>query len=83
MQTLIDRAKGTDNDQGQWIDNQKVAEFLNWNSKVSEVIEINIPEELGQVIIPTGEIISATRVRIVPSKNGKLKLNFLLDKIMY
>ncbi|AUM95024.1 MULTISPECIES: hypothetical protein [Clostridium] len=76
LQSLIDRAIGTGNDQGQWLDNQKVAEFLNSNGKVSKVIEIDIPEGLGRVITPTGEIISATRARIVPSKNGKIKTAF-------
>jgi len=75
-QSLIDRAKGTAQEQGQWIDNQKAAEFLNSNGKINEVTEIDIPEGFGHVITPQGEIVPATRARVIPSRSGKIKTAF-------
>lgn len=71
--SLMDRARGKNQEQGQWLDNEKVAELLNSNGKVDKVIKIDIPEGFGQVITKTGEIIPANRAIIVPSPKGKIK----------
>ncbi|MDK2125926.1 RHS repeat domain-containing protein [Parachitinimonas caeni] len=66
---LIDRARGTGNNQGQWLDNQRAAEFLN-GIKVSDPTRVRIPEGLGQIIKPDGSIASAEWAIIVPRGEG-------------
>lgn len=39
----------------------------NW---IKETTTVSIPEGLGQVITPTGEIVPATKVIVVPSATG-------------
>ena len=73
LQSLIDRARTTGNNQGQWLDNQKVAEILNVNGEITKPTIIDIPEGVGQVITPTGEIIPATKACVVPSPAGKIR----------
>jgi RHS repeat-associated protein len=67
--TLIDRARGTRTPQGQWMDNQKAAEFLN-GVKVDGPATVRIPDGLGQVIRPDGSIAPASWARVVPGANG-------------
>ncbi len=69
----MDRARGTGNNQGQWLNNQKAADLLNSKGKVIKPTIIDIPEGLGQVITPKGDIISTTEAIIVPSPKGKIK----------
>ncbi|NEW04688.1 hypothetical protein GK047_01470 [Paenibacillus sp. SYP-B3998] len=68
--SLMDRARSTKDDQGQWLNNEQAADFLHSLGSISEVIDVDIPTGLGQIITPSGEIISATRARIVPSGTG-------------
>ncbi|WP_229685000.1 polymorphic toxin-type HINT domain-containing protein, partial [Deinococcus roseus] len=68
--SLIDRARGTGNDQGQWLDNEAASKYLGGLGEIKEVITVEIPRGLGQVIKPNGEIVTATHALIVPSKTG-------------
>ncbi|OXM87398.1 S8 family serine peptidase [Paenibacillus rigui] len=68
--SLTDRAAGTGNDQGQWLNNQDAALLINSQGKLTGVTTIDIPTGLGQVITPTGEVIAATKAIIVPSPTG-------------
>ncbi|WP_051961843.1 RHS repeat domain-containing protein [Methylobacter sp. BBA5.1] len=68
---LADRARGTGNPQGQWKDNEKAAEFLNdTKTGVDGPASVQIPEGLGQVVMPDGSIVNATRATIVPGPDG-------------
>jgi len=67
---LTDRARSTGDNQGQWLDNQKAADFLNSKGEITEVTTLDLPAGMGQVITPTGEIIDATKVIVVPSASG-------------
>lgn len=67
---LRGRAASTNQEQGQWLDNQKAAEFLDSLGEVKEVTEVNLPKGLGQIITPSGEIVEATKIRVVPSPTG-------------
>ncbi|WNS43269.1 hypothetical protein [Paenibacillus sp. MMS20-IR301] len=65
---------GETTEQGQWLDNQKSAEFLNSYGKVDKPTILDIPEGLGQVIKPSWDIASVTRSVILSnSKTGTLK----------
>lgn len=67
---LMDRAKGTGTDQGQWLDNDKAAEFLS-KVDVDGPASIRIPSGLGQVIKPDGTILKADDwARVVPTETG-------------
>ncbi len=68
--SLINRARSTGNNQGQWLDNQKAAEHLKSLGDIKEPTTISIPQGLGQVITPTGEIVPATKAIVVPSATG-------------
>ncbi|WP_345784181.1 hypothetical protein [Paenibacillus lacisoli] len=68
--SLIDRARSTGNNQGQWLDNQKAADFIASKGTLTEATTFDLPSGMGQVITPTGKIISATKVIIVPSPSG-------------
>ena len=68
--SLMDRARSTGNNQGQWLDNQKAAEFLEALGNIKEPTTVSIPEGIGQVITPTGEIVTATKAIVVPSATG-------------
>ncbi|MGB8451369.1 MAG: hypothetical protein WCD89_03465, partial [Anaerocolumna sp.] len=67
---LMDRARNTGNNQGQWLDNQKTAEYLKSLGDIKEPTTVSIPEGLGQVITQTGEIVPATKAVVVPSASG-------------
>ncbi|THF72490.1 polymorphic toxin-type HINT domain-containing protein, partial [Cohnella fermenti] len=68
--SLIDRARSTGNNQGQWLDNQKAADFIASKGTLTEATTFDLPAGMGQVITPTGEIVPATKVIIVPSATG-------------
>lgn len=69
---LIDRARGTGNPQGQWVDNDKAAEFLaGWRGKLQGPSSTWLPAGLGRVFRPDGSTVEATHVTIVPGPNGQ------------
>jgi hypothetical protein len=73
-QSLIDRARSTGDAQGQWLDNNAAAQFLQENYVPNAgVYATRIPSGLGQVIMPDGTIVSADWAMIVPSANGLYK----------
>ncbi|MEG4570967.1 hypothetical protein QUA46_28605 [Microcoleus sp. MON2_D6] len=75
---LRGRAAGKKQAQGQWLDNQKAAEFLrDLRPNIGDDPEIvDIPEGLGQLILPDGTIIPATRATVVPIPGGGYKTAF-------
>ncbi|WP_461019825.1 RHS repeat-associated core domain-containing protein, partial [Streptomyces daliensis] len=80
-QSLIDRARSTGNEQGQWLDNSKAVEFLKeHHDPHGGVREVPIPEGMGQVIKPDGEIVNPTHVRMVPKPDGTYKTAFPIVK---
>ncbi|NLU66678.1 putative T7SS-secreted protein [Streptomyces sp. HNM0574] len=80
-QSLIDRARSTGNDQGQWLDNSKAAEFLkSQHDPDGGVRDIPIPKGMGQVIRSDGEIVEPTHARLVPKKDGTYKTAFPIVK---
>lgn len=66
---LIDRARGTGNPQGQWLNNEKAAEMLS-AIKLEGPATVRIPEGLGQVILPNGSVVPAGWARVIPSTDG-------------
>jgi hypothetical protein len=66
---LTGRARGTGDPQGQWLDNQKAADFLS-GLKVDGPATVRIPDGLAQVIMPDGSIVPANWARIVPTGDG-------------
>lgn len=70
LQQLIDRARGGNTPQGQWLDNEKAANLLGRYGKTNGVTDIRIPPGLGRVIMPNGSILEASWARIVPGSNG-------------
>jgi hypothetical protein len=73
--SLTGRAASTQAEQGQWLDNAKAANFLqDMRPKIGDTpIQVDIPENLGQVILPNGTIVPATRAQIVPVAGGGYK----------
>ncbi|WP_256818857.1 RHS repeat domain-containing protein [Pseudomonas putida] len=69
-QRLTDRAR-TGNNQGQWLNNEEAAKIIA-KIKSNEPTKIKIPEGLGQVITPHGDIIP-TRAAIVVPKDGGIR----------
>ncbi len=60
--------------QGQWLDNQKTAEFLqDLRPNINKPTIVEIPEGLGQLILPDGSIIPATHALVVPTPLGGYK----------
>ncbi|MGW9122029.1 putative T7SS-secreted protein [Streptomyces sp. NPDC055663] len=80
-QSLIDRARSTGNEQGQWLDNPDVVEFLKAHHDPNGgVREVPIPKGLGQVIKPDGKIVEPTHVRLVPMPDGSYRSAFPIVK---
>src|SRR5207253_2109018 len=70
IQQLIDRARAK-GPQGQWLDNDKAAEFLSqFEGKLSGPTTVPLPEGLGQVVLPDGTTVKATSATLVPSATG-------------
>ncbi len=68
---LRGRAASNGQEQGQWLDNERAAEFLrNIYPNISGPTIVDIPEGLGQVIMPDGSIVPATRAYLVPNPRG-------------
>ncbi|MEU0399250.1 putative T7SS-secreted protein [Streptomyces sp. NPDC006197] len=79
--SLTDRARSTGNDQGQWLDNAKAVEFLKaHHDPDAGVREVPIPEGMGQVIKPDGQIVQPTHVRMVPKPDGTYRSAFPIVK---
>jgi hypothetical protein len=70
---LMDRARTTSKSQGQFLNNNAAAIFLNQYKNISMPKIVNLPSGLGQVISPSGIISKANRVQIVPKKGGGIK----------
>lgn len=76
-QALTDRARSTGNQQGQWLDNDAAAEFLRGiHVEGAGPRSVQIPEGMGQVIMPDGSIVQARAATVVPSRNGLYKTGF-------
>jgi hypothetical protein len=57
--------------QGQWLDNEAAAQFLAAERPyIRGPASMTIPPGLGQIIMPDGSIVSATRATLVPSDKG-------------
>lgn len=70
---LINRAKGSKSPQGQFLDNQKAADFIRENlSKTTQgAIDIPIPKDFpARVIMPDGSFKAATHIKLVPGGKG-------------
>jgi hypothetical protein len=78
---LTGEAGGTGQAQGQWLDNQAAADFLNTQRQgLTTGTDVDIPPGLGQVIMPDGTIVPVTRARLVPSRTGGFKTAFPILK---
>ncbi len=74
---LTDRARSTGNQQGQWLDNDAAADFLKGlHVEGAGPRSVQIPEGMGQVIMPDGSIVQARAATVVPSPNGLYKTGF-------
>ncbi|THF48483.1 hypothetical protein E6C50_14460 [Flavobacterium supellecticarium] len=70
---LINRAKGSGMAQGQFLNNQKAAQFILDNVGKTANGAVNIPIPKGfpaRVIMPDGIFKAATHIRLVPSGGG-------------
>jgi len=73
---LRGRAGGTGQAQGQWLDNEKAANYLDSLGDIDSVSDFDLPDGLGQIIKPNGDIVPANSVRVVPSSGGGIKTAF-------
>ncbi len=74
---LTDHARSTGNQQGQWLDNDAAADFLKGlHVEGAGPRSVQIPEGMGQVIMPDGSIVQARAATVVPSPNGLHKTGF-------
>lgn len=72
--SLIDRARNTGSEQGQWLDNDAAVDFLRGvHVDAAGPRSVRLPSGLGQVIGPDGSIVQARGVTIIPSPNGLIK----------
>jgi hypothetical protein len=71
FQRLLDRTRtpGQSPTQGQWLDNQKAADFLR-GIKVDGPATVQIPRGLGQVIHADGTVTAAQWARVAPNPDG-------------
>ena len=70
---LIRRAKGSGMVQGQFLDDQRAAQFIlkNMDKLRNGTISLPIPKDLpARVILPNGSFSPATHIRLVPSGTG-------------
>jgi hypothetical protein len=69
--SLADTARSTGKPQGQWLNNQAAADLLqSHRAGLNGPTPVNIPQGLGQVIMPDGSIVAATKAMLVPGPNG-------------
>jgi hypothetical protein len=77
---LLGEARGTQKPQGQWLNNQRAADFLaQQRPTINQPTTVSIPSGLGQVIRPDGSIVPATRAMLVPSPNGGFRTAFPVE----
>jgi hypothetical protein len=77
---LLGEARGTGKPQGQWLNNQRAADFLaQQRPTITQPTTVSIPSGLGQVIRPDGSIVPATRAILVPSPNGGFRTAFPVE----
>ena len=70
---LINRAKGSGAVQGQFLNNQKAAQFIldNINKTANGAVNIAVPKGFpARVILPDGAFKAATHIRLIPSGGG-------------
>ena len=70
---LINRAKGSGMAQGQFLNNQKAAQFILDNVSKTANGAVNIPIPNGfpaRIIMPDGTFKAATHIRLVPGGGG-------------
>lgn len=70
---LTNRAKGSGMAQGQFLDNQKAAQFIidNLDKTTKGAVSIPIPKNFpARVIMPDGSFKAASHIRLVPSGSG-------------
>lgn len=70
---LVNRARGSGMAQGQFLDNQKAAQFILDNISKTANGAVNVPIPKGfpaRVIMPDGTFKAATHIRLVPGGNG-------------
>jgi hypothetical protein len=71
LRGLQGRAAGTGDPQGQWIDDDAAANFLSAERDyIQGPVTVPIPPGLGQVIMPNGTIVPATRAILIPKAIG-------------
>lgn len=64
-------AGGTGEPQGQWLDNETAAKFLQeQRDKIICPTVVDIPKGLGQVIKSDGKIVPATKAGLIPRGKG-------------
>ncbi|MDR2031586.1 MAG: pilus assembly protein [Azoarcus sp.] len=73
---LTDRARGKDTPQGQWLDNARAAEIINQVNLGDAPVVIRIPNGLGQVIMPNGDIVPTEWAIIVPRGDGNVRTSY-------
>jgi RHS repeat-associated protein len=73
---LIGRAAKTGDNQGQWLDNEAAAAFLQTIGPVSGPTSVRLPAGLGHVITPDGNIVPAAHALIIPFPNGGIRTAF-------
>jgi len=73
---LRGRAAKTGEDQGQWLDNQKAADFLSQYDDITSPKIVDLPKGMGQVIKPDGSIVNATKAQLVPKPGGGFRTAF-------
>ena len=66
--SLIDRAR-LEGPQGQWLNNEAAANFLDQFKNLTSKDEFDLPKGLGQIIRKDGSIAPATRCRVIPWPN--------------
>jgi hypothetical protein len=73
---LTGRAGGTGQPQGQWLNNDVAAQNIFSQAQtlnISAPTHISIPQGLGQVIMPDGSVVPATRALVVPNGSGGIR----------
>ncbi|MBB6569978.1 hypothetical protein HPO96_08075 [Kribbella sandramycini] len=77
LKALVGRARGTQSQQGQWLDNDAAAAFLkSVHVEGAGARSVRIPDGLGRVIMPDGSIVPARAATLIPSSNGLYKTGY-------
>ncbi len=70
---LINRAKGSGSVQGQFLNNQKAAQFIldNVHKTANGAVNVAVPKGFpARVIMPDGTFKAATHIRLIPGGGG-------------